>query len=74
MSRPKNPALFYGAIIIAIIAVLACVYYVLPGYNHILATHDFTSMQPKHALAFGAIAVLCIIVALVNRPRSATRQ
>lgn len=67
--QSKYPAIFYGAIIVAVIAIAACIYYILPGYYHILATHDFTSPQYKHAILFGAIFVVCVIGALVTRPR-----
>lgn len=73
MNGPKNPALFYGAIVVAVIALAICIYYVMPGYYHVLASHDFTSTQPKHAIAAAAIAVICILAALVTRPRSSAR-
>lgn len=72
--QARNPALFYGAIVVAIIGILLCVFYLIPGVTHPLVfSGDATSAHPKHALLFGAIAVLCIIAALINRPRSIAR-
>lgn len=68
--RTKNPAMFYGAIVLAIVFLLVCVYYILPGYYHVLSTHDFTKPQLKHALLFGVLAILAILAALVTRPKS----
>ncbi|MBV9227729.1 MAG: hypothetical protein JOZ18_00345 [Chloroflexi bacterium] len=69
----KNPALFYGAIVVAILSIALSVYYIMPGYPHILVTHDPTLGHPTHAFAFGGLAVICIIAALVTRPKSSTR-
>jgi hypothetical protein len=62
--------IFIGAIIVAILATVACIYYATSGHYHILVTHDYTSGHPTHAVLFGAIAVICIIAALVMRPKS----
>ncbi|MBV9689037.1 MAG: hypothetical protein JO202_04930 [Ktedonobacteraceae bacterium] len=69
MVRSNNPTLFFGAIGVAVIAVALSVYYIIPGYSHILVTHDPMAGHPTHALGFAAIAVVCIIAALVNRPK-----
>jgi len=69
----NKSTLFYGAIAIAVIALLICIYYMVPGVYHVLATHDINSSQPKHAIAFGAIAVVAILAALINRPKTAMR-
>jgi hypothetical protein len=62
--------IFIAAIVVAILAIIASIYYATPGHYHILVTHDYTSGHPSHALLFGAIAVVCIIAALVMRPKS----
>lgn len=69
----NKSTLFYGAVAIAVIAVIIAIYYMVPGVYHVLATHDINSPQPKHAVAFGAVAVVCILAALINRPRTAVR-
>lgn len=73
MNRSKNPTLFYGALLLASFTLMACVYYVIPGFSHILVTHDPLAMHPTHAAAFAALTVICIVAALVNRPKSALR-
>jgi len=69
----NRSAIFYGAIIVAVLAVILSVYYIVPGYYHILTTHDYNSGHPTHAVAFAVVAVICIIAALIYRPRSVVR-
>lgn len=71
MGTPKNPALFFGGIVAAILAIGASIYYIMPGYYHLLVTHDPTSSHPTHALLFGFVAVISILAAVINRPRTA---
>jgi hypothetical protein len=74
MTSSNNRAVFYAAIVIAIIALVLCVFYIVPGVYHPLAfSGDPSSAHPKHSIAFGALAVLAIIGALVTRPKSALR-
>jgi hypothetical protein len=68
----KNPAVFYGAIIVAVIALALAIYYVIPGINHVLVSGNPTAMHLKHVALFGVIAVLGVIAALVTRPKAAT--
>lgn len=68
----KNPAVFYGAIIVAVVALVLAIYYVIPGINHVLVSGNPTAMHLKHVALFGAIAVLGVIAALVTRPKAAT--
>jgi uncharacterized membrane protein YjjB (DUF3815 family) len=63
----SNPALFIGAIVVAILAVILGIYYLIPGIPHLLTT---SSTHIKHAVLFFAIAVICVIGALVTRPRT----
>ena len=68
----KNPALFYGAIVIAVISLALGVYYAVPGVYHVLTSgaHPPMDSQPSHVLLFVGIAVVCVLAALVTRPRS----
>ncbi len=66
----KNPAVFYGAIIVAVVALALAIYYVVPGINHVLVSGNPTAMHLKHVALFGAICVLGIIAALVTRPKA----
>lgn len=69
----SKTTIFYSAIIVAIIAIALSVYYIMPGYNHLLVTHDAAAAHPTHALLFGVIAVVCIVGALIYRPRATAR-
>ena len=63
--------LFYGAIVAAIILLVLSVYYLVPGIYHPLTFSGApTDSHLKHAVAFGALAVICIMAALVSRRRS----
>jgi CDP-diglyceride synthetase len=73
VSFMKKSTLFYGGIIIAIVAVVLAIYYLIPGIYHPLTNTPPLSSHPTHALLFFAIAVVCVIGALVNRPRSVQR-
>jgi hypothetical protein len=70
----KNPALFYGAIVVAVVALALGVYYLVPGIYHPLTFSGTpTDSHHTHAIAFFVLCALLIIVALVNRPKSAVR-
>jgi len=70
----KNPALFYGAIVVAVIALALGVYYLIPGiYHPFTFSGSPTNSHYTHAIVFLVLCVLLIIVALVNRPRPAVR-
>ena len=69
----KNPLLFFGGIGVAIIAIALGIYYAIPGIYHPFTFSPAMEGHPTHAAAFFILAVLCVIVALVNRPRSTVR-
>lgn len=74
MANSNNRAVFYAAIVIAIIALVLCVFYSVPGIVHPLTfSGSPTAAHHKHSIAFGLLAVIAIIGALVTRPKSATR-
>jgi hypothetical protein len=73
VSLMSKSTLFYGAIIVAIVAVVLAVYYLIPGIYHPLTNTPPLSSHPTHAVLFFAIAVIGVIAALVNRPRSVQR-
>ncbi|HEX6107820.1 MAG TPA: hypothetical protein VFZ02_00305 [Ktedonobacteraceae bacterium] len=64
----KNPAIFYGGIVLAIVGIALGVFFLIPGINHIIAD---SNMHIKHALLFFGLAVIGIIGALVARPNAA---
>ncbi len=67
----RNPALFYGAIIVAILAVLLAIYYAIPSIDHVLVSGGSQGTHIKHVAAFVAIAVIAVLGALVTRPKRA---
>jgi hypothetical protein len=70
----KNPALFIGALVVAVVALALGIYYLIPGIYHPLTFSSApTDAHLKHAVAFFALCVLLIVVALVNRPKPAVR-
>jgi len=73
MANAKNPGLFYGAIAVAVVALLIAIYYVIPGVNHVLVSGDPTAVHLKHVFLFAALTVLGIIAALVTRPKAAAK-
>lgn len=68
----KNPAVFYGAIVVAIVSLALAIYYVVPGINHVMVSGNPTAMHLKHVALFAAIFIVCVIGALVTRPKAAT--
>jgi hypothetical protein len=72
-SELKNPGLFYGAIAVAIVALLLCIYYVIPGIPHMLVSSNPTAMHLKHVALFAALTVLGVIGALVTRPKAVAK-
>jgi hypothetical protein len=70
MAASNNRTIFYAAIVVAIIALVACVFYIVPGVTHPLVSGNPTAAHYKHAAAFGALAVIAVVGALVTRPKS----
>lgn len=70
----KNPALFYGAIVAAVIALVLAIYYLIPGIYHPFTFSGLpTDSHHTHGIAFFVLCALLVVVALVNRPRPAAR-
>ena len=67
----KNPALFIGAIVVAVIALGLGIFYLVPGVTHPFTFSGTpTSSHYTHAIVFFIVAVLLVLVALVNRPKA----
>ena len=64
----KNPAIFYGGIVLAIVGIALGVFFLIPGINHVIAD---SNMHIKHAILSFGLAALGIIGALVARPKAA---
>ena len=69
----KNPVLFYGAILVAVVALILAVYYIIPGIYHPLTTTPPLASHPTHAVAFFLLAIIGVVAVLVNRPKSTSR-
>ncbi|HEY4033587.1 MAG TPA: hypothetical protein VGL94_06435 [Ktedonobacteraceae bacterium] len=69
----NNSSVFFGAIVVAIICIALAVFYATPGINHPLASAPATASHWKHVALFAALTVLCIIGALVTRPKPAAQ-
>ena len=71
----KNPAVFYGAIVVAIICLVLGIYYTIPGFYHVATSGSHPAMdpQPTHIVLFVALAIIAVLAALVTRPKSRVR-
>ena len=64
---------FTLALILALLSVVAGVYYLVPNVYHVLTFHDAMQPQLKHALAFFAVAVVLIVGARFARNSAPSR-
>ena len=71
----KNPAIFFGAIAVAVISLALGIYYSIPGIHHVatFGSHPADQMQPGHMLLFYGLVAICVIAALVTRPKTSVR-
>lgn len=72
----KSPVVFFGAIIVAIVALVLAIYYAIPGIHHYatFGSHAPNDIQPAHIALFGVLAVLCVLAALIARPKAGVRR
>jgi CDP-diglyceride synthetase len=71
----NKTVLFFGAIAAAVVCAIVAVYYAIPGYHHVLTfskSHAPNDMQPTHVALFAVLAIICVIAALVTRPKAKT--
>ena len=70
--KSNNPTVFFGGIVVAVVALILAIYYALPGVYHVLVSGKNPAMnpQPSHVLLFAVLTVLGIIAALVTRPKT----
>ena len=66
----NKSTLFYGGIVLAIVFFACAVYYAIPGIYHPFTFSPPMESHRTHAVAFRALSVNCVIVALVNRRRA----
>src|SRR5437763_16535964 len=70
----KIPVLFYGSILVAVVALAFAVYYIIPGIYHPLTTTPPLASHPTHAVAFFRPALHAVVAALGHRPRPTRRM
>lgn len=75
MGNVKSPALFYGVSAIAVVALLLCIYAIIPGINHVFipAYANPTQVHFKYVAVFGVLAVLGVVGAIITRPKAAAK-
>lgn len=64
----KNPALFFGGIVVAVLFVALGIFFLVPNIPHLIAD---SNAHTKHAIACFVVAILGVLMALVGRPRAA---
>jgi hypothetical protein len=71
----KNPLLFVGSIIGAILCLFLGIYYALPGVYHVSLSHSHPPLNPKldYMAAFLVLAVICAGVAVLARRVARTK-
>ncbi|GAC1660616.1 MAG: hypothetical protein PVS3B1_36030 [Ktedonobacteraceae bacterium] len=69
----NKSTIFYGAIAVAVVAIIIAIYYAIPGIYHVLVSDNPTGFHLKHMVAFIVLAVIGILAALVNRPRAVAK-
>lgn len=66
--------LFAGSLVVAVVALALGVFYLIPGlYHPFTFSKTPTDAHLTHAIAFFVLCLLLVVVALVNRPKAATR-
>jgi hypothetical protein len=63
----KNPALFFGGIVVLILGIALGIFFLVPNINHVITTPQ---THIKHAAACFILGILGLIVTLVNRPKA----
>ncbi len=67
----SRTTIFFAAIGVAVISLILGIYYAIPGIYHVLTSgsHPPQDPQPAHIALFLGLTVVCIIAALVTRPK-----
>ncbi|QBD74926.1 hypothetical protein EPA93_02540 [Ktedonosporobacter rubrisoli] len=75
MGNVRNPILFYGAIAFTIVALLLCIYNLIPNIYHVTVPDyaEPTKVHEKYVAIFGGLTALGIIGVLFTRPKSGTK-
>lgn len=75
MDNAKSPVLFYAAIAVAVVALLFCIYHLIPNIYHIPipAYAEPTKVHYKYVELFEGLAILGVIGTLIARPKSGAK-
>ena len=73
MDQMNRRTMFFGAIVIAVLSLALSVYYIIPGIYHPLTVSPPFESHPTHAVAFFFLVLICVVGALVTRPKPAAR-
>jgi hypothetical protein len=57
----NGKSLSMAIIIAGVVCLLIAIYYIIPGFPHILTTSDPTSSHLKHSLVFLALAIFAFV-------------
>lgn len=76
MGSIKNPVLFYGAIMVAIVSLLLCAYYLIPNIYHVPIpdTADPTMVHYKYVALFGSLTIMGVVGALIAGLKKADEE
>lgn len=71
----KNPLIFVGSIIGAILCLILGIYYAIPGVYHVSLGHSHSPLGPKldYMAGFLVLAVICTGIAVLARRISRVR-
>ncbi len=66
--------LFFGAIAAAVVCIAIAIYYAIPHIHHVLTFGRTPADQPQmtHIALFAVLAIICVIAAMVTRPKAKT--
>jgi hypothetical protein len=72
----RSPIVFYLAIALVIIGIAVGVYYLIPGFHHIIifSLHQGTdtfAARPLHAVVGFIVAVVGVVLVFLARPKKA---
>lgn len=75
----KSPLMFYLAIALVVIGLIVGVYYLIPGFHHVLffslqgrGVTDPNASRPLHAVAGLVVVIAGAVLFFLSRPKKAT--
>lgn len=72
----RNPLFFYLAIALVVIGIVVGIYYLIPGFHHIIGfsfngrgATDPNATRPLHAVAGFVVAIIGVVLVPLTRPK-----